>query len=305
MPEAPAAPAPVVAEPTKPAPVPTGSEGAAALTDAPGTKPEPVADDPYEVELDVKGQKQKIKFANKEQLKAVLQKALYADQTIKDATQAKKGAAELMAKLKTPQGLREVLSDPDINVDIKRFALGVVQEMMDDEKLTPEQREARAATKERDELKAWKEQREKQEQDAAQAEKNKKLMAQVSGEIITAMKKYPDIPQTQATMDACIQNMRAAFKRFGKHLTAEQAMSVYSEQYWTSLGSIIDKMEPDAILKRFGQKTLDKIQKLKLQELRDKTNPANKTPAAESPATKKKHMTEKEYEKHFQTLAGL
>jgi hypothetical protein len=299
------APAPVVAEPTKPAPVPTGSEGAAALTDAPGTKPEPVADDPYEVELDVKGQKQKIKFANKDQLKAVLQKALYADQTIKDATQAKKGAAELIAKMKTPQGLREVLADPDINVDIKKFALGVVQEMMDDEKLTPEQREARAAAKERDELKAWKEQREKQEQEAVQAEKNKKLMAQVSGEIITAMKKYPDIPQTQATMDACIQNMRAAFKRFGKHLTAEQAMSVYSEQYWTSLHSIIDKMEPDAILKRFGQKTLDKIQKLKLQELRDKTNPARKAVEGEAPASKKKHMTEKEYDKHFQTLAGL
>jgi len=297
----PDAPAPVVAEPTKPAPVPTGSEGAAALVDPPA----PVADDPYEVELDVKGQKQKIKFANKDQLKAVLQKALYADQTIKDATQAKKGAAELMAKLKTPQGLREVLADPDINVDVKRFALGVVQEMMDDEKLTPEQREARAAAKERDELKAWKEQREKQEQDAVQAEKNKKLMAQVSGEIITAMKKYPDIPQTQATMDACIQNMRAAFRRFGKHLTAEQAMSVYSEQYWTSLHSIIDKMEPDAIVKRFGQKTLDKIQKLKLQELKDKTNPAHKAPAASVEVSKKKHLTEKEYDKHFQTLAGL
>ena len=305
MPEAPSAPAPVVAEPVKPAPAIPGQVGAAALVDPPAKAAEPVVDDPYEVELDVKGQKQKIKFANKDQLKAVLQKALYADQTIKDATQAKKGAAELMAKLKTPQGLREVLSDPDINVDIKKFALGIVQEMMDDEKLTPEQREARQTKKEYDELKAWKEQREKTEQDAVQAEKNKKLMTQVSGEIITAMKKYPDIPQTQATMDACIQNMRAAFKRFGKHLTAEQAMSVYSEQYWTSLGGIIDKMEPDAILKRFGQKTLDKIQKLKLQELKDKTNPSHRAPAAPGEVSKKKHLTEKEYEKHFQTLAGL
>ena len=303
MPEAPAAPAPVVQEPTKlPAPDPK-PEGAAALKDAPGT-PAPITDDPYEVELDVKGQKQKIKFANKDQLKAVLQKALYADQTIKDATQAKKGAAELIAKLKTPQGLREVLADPDINVDIKKFAIGVVQEMMDDEKLTPEQREARQIAKERDELKAWREQKEKAEQDALQAEKNKKLMAQVSSEIITAMKKYPDIPQTQATMDACIQNMRAAFRRFGKHLTAEQAMSVYSEQYWTSLHSIIDKMEPDAIVKRFGQKTLDKIQKLKLAELKAKTQPGSK-PVGDVEVTKKKHLTEKEYDKHFAGLAGL
>jgi hypothetical protein len=306
MPDAPAAPAPVVSEPVKPAPAIPGQVGAAALTDAPGTKPvEPVADDPYEVELDVKGQKQKIKFANKDQLKAVLQKALYADQTIKDGVQAKKGADALMQKLKTPAGLREVLSDPDINVDIKKFAIGIVQEMMDDERLTPEQREARATKKELDELKAWRERDEKNKQEYLQSEKNKKLMTQVSGEIITAMKKYPDIPQTQATMDACIQNMRAAFRRFGKHLTAEQSMSVYSEQYWTSLHSVIDKMDPDAIVKRFGQKTLDKIQKLKLQELKDKTNPANRAPAANVEVSKKKHLTEKEYDKHFAGLAGL
>ena len=304
MPESAVAPAPVVQEPTKlPAPDPK-PEGAAALKDAPGT-PAPVVDDPYEVELDIKGQKQKIKFANKEQLKAVLQKALYADQTIKDASQAKKGAETLMAKLKTPQGLREVLADPAIGVDIKKFAIGIVQEMMEDEQMTPEQREAKKAMRERDELKTWKEQKEKEEADRVQAEKNKKLMAEVSQEIIAAMKKYPDIPQTQATMDACIQNMRAAFGRFGKHLTAEQAMAVYSEQYWTSFLGVVEKMEPESILKRFGQKTLDKIQKLKLQELKDKTNPANKTPAANVEVSKKKHLTEKEYDKHFAGLAGL
>lgn len=302
MPDAPAAPAPVVTEPVKPAPAISGQVGSAALVDPPVA---PVADDPYEYELDVKGQKQKIKFANKDQLKAVLQKALYADQTIKDATQAKKGAAELMEKIKTRAGLREILSDPAIGVDIKKWAIEEVQDMMADEKLTPEQREARQTTKERDELKAWREQKEKAEKDAIQAEKNKKLMATVSGEIITAMKKYPDIPQTQATMDACIQNMRAAFKRFGKHLTAEQAMSVYSEQYWTSLHSILDKMEPDAILKRFGPKTLDKLQKLKLAELKAKTQPGNKTPVGDVDVTKKKHMTEKEYDKHFAGVAGL
>lgn len=264
----------------------------------------PVVDDPFEFDLDIGGKSQKLKFQNKDQLKAVLQKALYADQVIKDASQAKKGAAELMAKIKTPQGLREVLQDPDINMDVKKFALDIVREMMDDEKLTPEQRELR-------ELQSYKKQKEEEgvraKADAAAKaaqEKETQQATVVRGEIIGAMKKYPDIPQTQATMDAVIQNMRAAYQRFGKHLTAEQAMTVYSEQYWTSLQKILDTLPPEKILERFGKKTLDKIQQLKLNELRKATDPNKKPIVADTDVKKKKHLTEKEFDKHFQTLAG-
>ena len=142
MANAPAVPAPVKQEPTKiPPPVAAGTQGAAALAEG-EPKATPIAEDPLEFELDVKGNKQKLKFANRDQLKAVLQKALYADQVIKDGVQAKKGAEAFMGKLKTKEGLLEVLRDPDVNMDVKQFAIEIVKEMMDDEKLTPEQREA-------------------------------------------------------------------------------------------------------------------------------------------------------------------
>lgn len=308
MPDVSAAPAPTATEPTKiPPPVAAGSQGAAALADGDKKVVPVVSDDPFEYELDVKGQTQKMKFTGKDQLKAVLQKALYADQAIKDGTQAKKGAEAMMAKLKTPQGLREILSDPAIGLDLRKFVLDEVHAMMDDERLTPEERESRDAKRERDELKAWKEQREQSEKDADQKAKNEKLATQTRGEIVTAMAKYPDIPQTQATMDAVIQNMRAAFRRYGKHLSPEQSMTVYSQQYWQSLQSVIEKLDPDTIAKKFGQKTLDKIQKLKLQELKDKTDPGKKTLTnAETSVKNKKNLTEKEYDKIFaQRLAGL
>lgn len=305
MPEAAAAPAPIVAEPTKiPPPALAGSQGAAALAEG-EPKSAPVADNPFEFDVDVKGQKQKLTFKTKDQLTAVLQKALYADQVIKNASQATKGAEILMQKIKTESGLREVLSDPDINLDVKKFALGIVKEMMEDEKLTPEQRENRE----------WKSKAEKlqQEKDALAAADKKKVDDQqrqkqaqeMRGQLIEAMKKYPDIPQTQATMDAMILNMRAAFRRFGKHLSPEQAMSVYSQQYWTSHISTIEKMEPEQIVKRFGQKFLDKIQNFKLNQLKEKMNPATKQSVGDPAAKKKKHLTEKEFDKHFQELAGL
>lgn len=297
--------APVVQEPTKiPPPTQAGSQGAGALAEGEVKSGVPPWT-PREFELKVDGQSRKLKFDTEDQLKAVLQKALYADQVIKNGAQATKGAEALMQKLKTPQGLREVLQDPDINMDVKKFALGVVQEMMEDEKLTPEQREFRETTKERDTLRAEKTAREEQEKQRIEQEKNQKQAQGIRTEIIDSMKKYPDIPQTQATMDAVIQNMRAAFRRFGRHLTPEQAMAVYSQQYWQSLGTIIDKMNADQILKRFGSKTLDKIQQLKLNELKNKTNPATQKFVGSESAKKKKHLTEKEFEKHFQELAGL
>jgi hypothetical protein len=309
MPDVTAAPTPtpVKSEPTKiPPPVAAGSQGAAALAEG-EPKSTPVAEDPLEFELDVKGNKQKLKFANRDQLKAVLQKALYADQVIKDGVQAKKGAEALMAKLKTKEGLLEVLRDPDINMDVKQFAIDQVTEMMNDEKLTPEQRENR-------ELKKFKEMTEKEKADTLKAEEDKKAQEQmdkqrqeISTQIIDAMKKYPDIPQTQATMDACILNMRAAYKRFGKHLTPEQAMSVYSEQYWKAHQSVVDKMTPEQLVARFGQKTLDKLQQIRLNELKAKTDPSKKVASGSDEIKKKKHLTEKDFDKHFMStaLAGL
>lgn len=301
MPEA--AIAPVAQEPTKiPPPVSAGSQGSAALAE--GDKAAQQADNPFEFEVDVKGQKQKLSFKTKDQLTAVLQKALYADQVIKDATQAKKGAETLMQKLKTEEGVREVLSDPDINLDVKKFALKIVQEMMDDEALTPEQKEYRELKKYRDQTESEKKTRAEQEaQQKKQAELQKNAQIARTA-IIESMKKYPDIPQTQATMDACILNMRAAYRRFGKHLTPDQAMAVYSEQYWKSFSSTIEKMTPEQIMGRFGQKTFDRIQQMKLNQLKNKTNPANVKSAGDGQLKKKKYLTEKEFDQHFKELAG-
>jgi len=303
MTEAPAASAPVKSEPTKiPPPVLSGSQGAGALAEG---EPKVAEVNPLEFELDVKGQKQKLAFKNREQLVAVLQKALYADQVIKDGVQAKKGAEALMSKLKTKEGLREVLSDPEIGVDVKQWAIETVREMMDDEKLTPEQREALQFKARAEKAEKTLEQQKKEAEDKIKQEALNKQRAEMSAAIIAAMKKYPDIPQTQATMDALIMNMRAAYTRFGKHLTPDQAMSVYSEQYWSANKKIVESMTPEQLIARFGKGTLDKLQKLKLEELKAKTDPSKQKPSGE--VSKKKHMTEKEFEKHFQSvaLAGL
>ena len=303
-------PIPVKSEPTKiPPPVAAGTQGAAALAEG-EPKTTPISEDPLEFELDVKGNKQKLKFANRDQLKAVLQKALYADQVIKDGVQAKRGAADLMAKLKAVgqgdiQAFNEIMNDPEIGGNAGSVALAVVQRMMDDEKLTPEQKEAIAFKKRAEAAEGTLAEQKKAAEEKEAQEKMQKQRQEVSGQIIEAMKKYPDIPQTQATMDACILNMRAAYKRFGKHLTPEQAMSVYSEQYWNAHKALLEKMTPEQLVSRFGQKTLDKLQQIKLNELKDRTNPAKKVATGSEETKKKKHLTEKDFDKHFKELAGL
>lgn len=286
------------------APAPVATEGAGIVPDS--SKPAVAAIDPYDFDLDIKGKQQKMRFENKDQIKAVIQKALYADQQIKDAAQAKRGAADLIQKLKTAEGRREVFADPEIGVDIKTWALDEVRAMMEDDKLTPEQKEARDYKSKYETLNKQEEARQAAETKRIADEKNTKMAQQMRGEIIDAMKKFPDIPQNQATMDGIIQNMRAAYKKFNMRMSAEQAMTVYSNQYWKSIGGVIDNMTADQILNRFGQKTLDKIQKLKLDELRQKMNPNGvKINQIDPELKKKKSLSEKDFDKHFKRLGGL
>lgn len=305
-----AVPAPVTQKPVIVPPVP-GSEGSGALAKGPavgGEAPKDVktVEDMLEFELDVKGQKQKLS-GTKEQVRAMLQKALYADQMIKDAAQAKKGSESLMAKLKTPQGIREVLSDPEIGVDIKSLALTWVREMMDEEKLTPEQRRLRDLENENKTIKERIESEERMKKEQAELEKTQKMAAGFREQIITAMQKFSDLPQDQATMDRCIQYMRSGYKRFGKVMSPEQAMTLVQKDFWGGISNVLKNMPAEQILERFGKETLDKLQALRLKELKGDLDP-NKGQTATSGATGKKRakLTEKEFDRNFsQRLAGL
>lgn len=305
-----AAPAPVTNQQPIVVPPVKGSEGAGAQADSPIAKSADASaksvEEMLEFELDVKGQKQKLS-GTKEQVRALLQKALYADQMIKDATQAKKGSEALMAKLKTPQGIREVLTDPDIGVDIKTLALTWVREMMDEERLSPEQRRLRDLENENKTFKERQEALEREQKERTESEKTQKMAGEFRTSIIEAMKKFPDLPQDQATMDRCIQYMRSGYKRFGKIMSPEQAMTIVSKDFWNGISSVLKTMSPEQIQEKFGKETLDKLQKLRLKELRDAADPNKGAPASSTqPGKKRAKMTEKEYDKLFsQRLAGL
>lgn len=322
MPEAPAAPA-APAAPTAPAPKP-GEEapkpGAAAPEIDPATgKPKveaPAAPNPYEFELEVGKEKKKVAFKGREQLVAVLQKAIYADQMTKNATQALAGAKAIVDKLALAKkgdwsGLREMANDPEVGFDVKRFALDLVKEMMEEEKLSPEAREAK-------ELRAKVEKFEKEEADrkanaeaAARRDRVLKDAAVVRTKIVEAFKAFPDLPVNQSTMDGVIQNMKVAgrllAKKYGKPLSTAQLMAefppskaveLYAKTFWAGIAQVVQGMTPEQISKRFGEKTLENLEKHKLKLLKEQTRPGGRAPA--SPPGEgggKKNLTQKEFER--------
>ena len=90
-------------------------------------------------------------------------------------------------------------------------------------------------------------------------------------------------------------------------VTPKQAMSVYSEQYWSSLSRTMETMTPEQIEKRFGKKMLDKMERNKLESLKRKTDPANKSPQTTIKSERKSgHISERDYDRAFQErIAGL
>lgn len=303
--------APVAQEPTKiPAPTEAGQQGAAALAEG-AVKSDPIPEDPFEFELDVKGQKQKVKFSGKDQLKAALQKAFYADQVIKEGSQAKKFTSELINKLKSGKlsEVKEIFADPAIGRNFKELALEEIREAMAEEKKYEGWSEEQIKLAERarlaDKYEAEAKQREEAERTQAEKQKREAMKQRVSGEIVEAMKKYPHIPQTPETANEMMLMMSAAYQRFGKHLTPDQAMQVIEKRYWNNLSSLMENLPPEELLKRFPKKSIDKLQEFKLGLLKDKVDPSKKKSQTDGSDSKKKHLTEKEFEKHFNKSIGL
>lgn len=302
--------APVAQEPTKIPPPIQGSQGAGALAEG-AVKSDTLPVDPYEFDLDVKGQKQKMKFSGKQQLEAMLQKAMYADQVIKEGSQAKRFTAELINKLKNGKlaEVKEIFDDPAIGRNFKELALEEIREAMADEKKyegwTPEQMKLAERARLADKYEAEAQQRDLSAKQQAEQHKREENKQRISGQIIEAMKKFPHIPQTPETANEMMLMMSAAYQRFGKHLTPDQAMEVIEKRYWSNLSSLVEKLPPEELLKRFPKKSLDKLQEFKLGLLKDKVDPSKKKTEGDGSMKKKKHLTEKEFEKHFSSNMGL
>lgn len=295
-----------------------------------GTTPEagnlPTPENPYDFDVEVNGKKGKVTFKDKESAKKALQKAIYADQMTKNARQATDGAnfvLGLMQKAKAGDwsGIRELAGSPEYGFNLQKFALDLVNEMIEDDKLTPEAREAKKLRSEVENLRKEKDDRLRLETEKKIRDKNMREGTFLRGKIIESLKEFPDLDLNQATMDGVLQNMRVANRLLqkqngGKPLTMEQlvarfppkkAVEIYHKHHWEGFKRSMAKLTPEQRMEKLGENVFDEHQKTLLQKLRTNTRPGGGAAGtgAKSDGAKGK-ITQKEYEsKNGIRTAGL
>jgi hypothetical protein len=297
-----------------------------------GATPEaglPTPENPYDFDVEVNGKKGKVTFKDKESAKKALQKAIYADQMTKNAKQATDGAnfvLGLMQKAKAGDwsGIRELATSPEYGFNLQKFALDLVNEMIEDDKLTPEAREAKKLRTEVENLRKEKDDRVRLEKEKASRDKNARDGNLLRGKIIESLKEFPDLDVNQATMDGVLQNMRTANRLLmrqngNKPLTMEQliarfppkkAVEIYYKHYWDGVKRSMGKLTPEQRAAKLGDQVFDEHQKALLTKLRTNTRAGGGGAGAGSGGAKpegaKGKITQKEYEsKNGIRTAGL
>lgn len=195
------------------------------------------------------------------------QKASVAEKRFAEASEMRKQAFDLIQRLKSdPRG---VLSDPNIGVDVLKFAEQVVWEKIQDQTLTPEQKKARAQAQEleryREQEKAWKAQQAEQQMAAVRA----RYVKEYDNKITKALQNS-GLPKTPITVKRMTDYMLAALKN-GYDADPEDIVPQLREDYSKEHREMYGSLSEEELIKLVGEETMKRIRKADLQRLKATT----------------------------------
>lgn len=300
-----------MAEATTAAPSETSApaNGAApAVTAKPGEKAAPVAAEATQ-EFIVNGKPVKLTAA---QVKAAVQKGLFADQTLKSVDVLKKSSAALLNQLKSDP--LSVLTDKSLGANPKEaFKKFMSSDLVDDEmkefmskwvydnvvqtsKLTPEQIEEKKKLSDYERLKA---QEEKRRNDEAKAKLDAQT-AQIRGAIKTEVSKQivadKTFPQTEGSVRAVFEKLRVMNKK-GVPIDSgavTKALDLVKKDHILNQQTLFDAIEdPEALISYFGEARALKISRALVARLKAKGKVTQKEAAATETDAPREKITDK------------
>jgi len=186
---------------------------------------------PQTVKYKVDGEEYEVDLKEASQL---LSKAAGADRRFQEAANIRNEAKEFVQFIKT----NPIAALQRAGIDFEQLAIDHVHELVTVQQMSPEQREAYEAKKERDQLKKEKEERERlskeeqerQSQEEVEAE-TKRYIEEFETSIIDAMKSSSHLPKTRVVADRFIHYMRMALDRGYENVTAQDVLTYVEKDF--------------------------------------------------------------------------
>lgn len=270
---------------TKPAagaPPVTGNPGKAPVPPNPG-KPGEGAD-PLKSAADAATRRYKLQVEGKEEevdekeLIARAQKATGAEKRFEEAARVRRMMETLVAKLKDPDRWHEVLSHPMIGHNPQKLAEELVWRQLQEEKLSPEQKQVREAQ----EILKRDEQRKKMEEQTKAQQRMAELQKEAEGKLSTSIKEALEtsgLPKSAWTVRMMAYFMHKGWKQYNVRLNPTDVVPMVKKQYQAMIGDFLGGYEGD-IFEVLGEPVVEKIRNGLPGRLR---NPEVPVPAGEQP----------------------
>jgi hypothetical protein len=243
--------------------------------------------------------KHKIKVNGKEhelplsELIKLAQKGAFADQKLKSVDVVSAKTQQLLSKLKTPEGLIEVLKDPALGASPKEaFKRLMASDIIDDElkeeiskwtyenvvkkaKMSPEDIEREEKLRDYERLKKQETDRKQREQTEAQKAEIQKVYSAVRSEVSKQIKEDKTFPQTEGSIRAVIDKLRV-MNRQGAPINTEnitKALSLVKKDHVMHQQAMFDTLEdPEQLISLLGEARALKISKALVARLKSKAS---------------------------------
>lgn len=236
--------------------------------------------------LKADGEEFEFDATDEEAVKREIMKARGANKRFESAAQMRKEAEQAFSMLKDPASLRQILQDPRVGVDLKKFAEDYVWEQIQEAQLTPEQK----AQRDKDRRLAEYEDRDRQAAEAGKTRQQQEQQAQYETGYETKITKALEtggIPKTAAAVSRMAEYLYRAVEH-GVDLSPEDLVDQVRTDYMADFTSVLGAADGEQLLKIIGEANAEKLRKADLGRLKNpQGNPFPQRSAARQQADSK------------------
>lgn len=261
------------------------------------TKPATPASSKKKYKLQVNKQEREIEFdpSNDEEVKNWLQKGLGSEQKFQEAAELRKAAMEFIEELK--KNPRAVLTNPNIGVDVKKFAEQILNDELKEMDKTPEQKEKEKLTKELEDLKKQAKDREEAVKQSdfqrLQLEHERSLEAGIAAALDIG-----GLPKTPRTVKAMADYMMIALQN-GIDLSPQEIAPIVKDMTQREFKELVQSLPDDQLEDFLGKEVLSRLRKKNVAKAKaiDTSNAIKSTGKTDTATSKEpaKKMTMKEF----------
>jgi len=229
--------------------------------------------------LKVNGKEIEFDASNEEKVKAEVQKAFAAQEKFQHAAKVQKQAETFLEMLQRDP--ETVLSHPSLGVNLREFAENYLYKQLQEERLSPEEKQART---EKQELERYRAEREEQKK-VQEAEKMEQLKEQYRQDyqqkFISALEKT-GIPKTDWSIKRMADYMREAIKRGHTNITPEDVAPMVKQDWLAAQRELLSSLDGEQLIEMVGRDTAEKIRKHQVSQA-SKANPFKSDSSSKSP----------------------